>query len=963
MDETKLLNPIKEKEYSMFKQLLVYTVLFVCTAVGVYFFFIIAGRTLLRSGNGNMDGIAQAYPTFVACKHLVHNFLTGGGWDAWNWSIGLGGDNLNALASKLTNPITYIIIAFPEKYLDIGYTVGTILRQYLTGVAFIFMGRKMGLNQVQRMTGAICYAFSTWVFQTAVSQGGFNNAAILFPLLILGTEKILRKESPIVFILSVFFLFSAGITWAYISGIVIVAYYFVRYFCAYYIKGDWKSFWKTSGAFIAYGFIGIMLSAFMVVSAIYTLSEATTDTGAGKEGWLFSLRTYITMSTGFFKVYESGSDSYSCLATPVLCMMLMPLAVLKIKKKSVASIFAVVLFLFSLTPISGRLFNAGSYASGRWYFVLVLFIIWAAMEAYTVETFRSWKKCIVMLVWIGLLAGWSIFRSLFMDLGTKTTIATAFCGLVFCIATIVIMRWHGRDEQASLDLISKKNAVIAVLVMLLVMTNAVEIANMKIYPANRDFITGFNKAGSIYKKLEKSCEHVAPELQLEDSSFFRTDQLGGYKHRNNTGAHINENIIFGNRSIYIYLSTMSSKWHKFNKAMGNNSGYCRRTISNSNDNRAALDYMMGVKYFLGNSRRSNFNSSAYVPYGYTKYKDMDKVEVFRNKYCMGLGTVYNQYITESELEAYPALAREQVLMQAAVVPDDAVVQGVKHAKASDIKTDVYKVGYTINVADKTSDLDLKAGKLTVRNNEGKFKLNIENAENCQLIVSFENLRRAKNSYDDEEELSGKFDNDAKLASIKEAIERSSYTDDQTFNINAVKDDVKKSAVCENGTVRGFGDVTDFNINMGYYDSIDGTIDISFNRSGYYTFDNICVYAMPMTIYEDNAKILDANSYNIQQFDNDYVVGTIKAKSDGIMYFSILSNPGWKIYVDGEKVEKINDVNIAFTGAMISAGEHQVELKYNMPQSQLILVLTIAGLILFVGAIVVNTRRNRYEHKS
>ena len=68
------------------------------------------------------------------------------------------------------------------------------------------------------------------------------------------------------------------------------------------------------------------------------------------------------------------------------------------------------------------------------------------------------------------------------------------------------------------------------------------------------------------------------------------------------------------------------------------------------------------------------------------------------------------------------------------------------------------------------------------------------------------------------------------------------------------------------------------------------------------------------------------------------------QKDGILYFSIYDYDNWDVYVDGEKVEKLDRVNIAFTGVELSHGTHQIVLKYSFRVMKTAMMVTSAGLL-------------------
>lgn len=945
-----------EKKSGLLSQLAAYTFLFIIIALGVYLAFIVCDRTLLRYTGGNMDGIAQAYPSYMNIKNTVYGWMSGEDVEAWSWCIGLGGDYFDYFKSKLINPLTYVITSFPEQYVDIGYNIATVLRQYLSGIAFLFFAREVDLRGNQTVTGAVCYAFSAWMVMVAVNQAHFLNATMYFPLLIMGAEQVLKKKNPVLFIISVCLMLTAGVQWGYIGGIVVILYFCVRFVCMERLPEDRgiKAFVIEFLKFMGYGIVGILLSSFFVFSILYSMTNATTESQYDPYGMIYSIRNYLTMFTGFFE-YSDIHAPYSYVFGTIICTIAVPLIVMNIKKKSTPAIFAVGLFILGLLPFTGSVLNGFSYSSGRWYFVFVFFFVWAAMECLDAETLRKKKNYIIMLAWLALLGIWNIgVCYLGLKIINVNSVLATVIGCVF--GTMIIALLYARVNFVKFQKGPLKQITGFVIVMIL-SGSIIGAANMEFYPGVSDTLYGYANTGLMYEKFENSSQRVVQDLQREDDSFFRTDQVDGHSTKRVCRVQVNENILYGNRSIYTYFSTMDSKWHMFNKAMGNNSGYFDRTTSFSNDNRAALDFLMGVKYFLGDNEAKKEGATEYAPYGFEYYKTIDGVDVLKNKYYMGLGTAYRQYITESELEEYQPLVREQVLMQAAVVPDDfeAENQGLRHAAKSDIKTEIEEVEYKI---ENPESMTVGGGKMTITGKEGSFDLVLPEIKDRQVIIAFENLQREKMDYKTSLQMSGKDLEAIDTGSVNFRLKEEAYTDDEKFTIKAQKGKVKKSAMNRKSKSQGFSDVVDFNINLGYYESVDGAVKITINRIGNYTYDNIRVYTVPMNVYDENAQILEDSRYEIEYFDGDYVKGTVDAEKDSVMYFSILNTPGWKIYIDGVEQEKIDNVNLAFTGAEIGKGEHTVELKYSHMGTETALWLTIAGIICLAGIIAFRCIRRK-----
>ena len=86
-------------------------------------------------------------------------------------------------------------------------------------------------------------------------------------------------------------------------------------------------------------------------------------------------------------------------------------------------------------------------------------------------------------------------------------------------------------------------------------------------------------------------------------------------------------------------------------------------------------------------------------------------------------------------------------------------------------------------------------------------------------------------------------------------------------------------------------------------------------------------------------------------------GTINAVEDGLFYTSIPYVTGWRAYVDGEEVE-ITPVGDAMLAFRLSAGEHTIDLKYSPEGFTLGVIVSVAGLLIFILMIIAFWQRKR-----
>ena len=97
---------------------------------------------------------------------------------------------------------------------------------------------------------------------------------------------------------------------------------------------------------------------------------------------------------------------------------------------------------------------------------------------------------------------------------------------------------------------------------------------------------------------------------------------------------------------------------------------------------------------------------------------------------------------------------------------------------------------------------------------------------------------------------------------------------------------------------------------------------------------------------------------IESFKEDHIKGTVTAEKDRILFTSISWEPGWTIWVDGEKTEPVELVD-ALIGIPVTEGTHTIEMKLFPKGMALGIVLSVLG-IAAVVIIGVFERKKRTE---
>lgn len=876
------------------KLLLIYTVLFGVLTIGIFILFILAHKSFIQYG----DGYKQGYFWIIEVRQQLQDIASGEGFHMWSWSKGFG---MEASTGYIVDPFMILAALFPPGYIELGYTVTNILKMYCGGLVFFAFCRFVKLGDYQSVLGPLCYTFSAWFIEVALCQGSLLMNAYLFPLLVLSTEWVYKKKSPVFFIIVVAYYMMRTFYFAYMSAIVIIIYILLRYF-AYHDQFNIKEYLANIGRFVIYGICGCLISFITMLPYVSEIFGASTESATDTFSVLFAIKYYIGF--GERMIGQGMADDYLDVGLPIFILLLLPIAVRQISRKATGTIMTIILFVMMMIPFFCSMFNAFGYPTLRWSYMFLFFAVWAAMTVLDLSELRKKSNLVLMSVALIVLAVWTmgpvLTHTIHLDSNALIFVPwNLFAGLVM----ILCIGLGGREHQTV-----RQN------LLLLFTLGALVIGwNGAFLHHTSDFL----RNNQINSQLKQSTQRVGN--QIEDNGFYRIDQVDGLNLHRDLKSPANENMWWQTKHIYLYDSKLPAGLLTFNKTVGNNYSYFKRVSILSNDNRMGLDYLTGVRYFLGDDTKNNrIGSDAYAGYGLAYYDTIDGVRIFKSKYDTSLGYAYDQCIRESEYNKLSRLQREQALLQAAVIPDNEKTN-VKEVGSSEIETDIKDVPYTVTG---TNGAEVEGNTITTSIENATVDLNVKNVSDAQLILSFDNLKRAGSA-------------DMYLTAENEKLSQVLINDDKNQTIP---------------------NRCDYDLNMGYYDEYSGTIRITVEYPGQYTFDRLYLSAMSADLYDKYAKIREDNLYQITEYDEETVRGTVDAGKDSIVYFSIPSYQNWDVYVDGIRQERIDNVNVAFMGVEVPAGQHEVVLQYSYKMMKYAGAVSIAGILMALIVCIISRRR-------
>ena len=215
---------------------LVYTAIFAVLSILIFMPFISNGKGFVWTAT-SADGFTQHYMALMYFgqwgREIITTLFTEGRLDIplWDFSVGYGSDVITSMHYyAFGDPLNLASILVPSKYTEILYELLVLFRMYLSGLVFSLFSFKMSNRRPAVLAGAISYVFCGYTLYAAIRHPFFMNPMIYLPLAILGAEKILRKERPMLFIFAIFVTTISNFYFLYMTAIAVVLYVAIRYF-------------------------------------------------------------------------------------------------------------------------------------------------------------------------------------------------------------------------------------------------------------------------------------------------------------------------------------------------------------------------------------------------------------------------------------------------------------------------------------------------------------------------------------------------------------------------------------------------------------------------------------------------------------------------------------------------------------------------------------------------------------
>ncbi len=453
---------------------LTYTILFAILGVLIFWYVLFLHGSLIFIG----DEFNENYPILAYLgdfyRNLIPNILRG---DPQIYDVALGyGDNVIGTLNfyGLGDVFTLIAALFPKQYTSWAFTLITVLRFYVAGLAFIWYGQYKGYSRVGQVCGALIYCYSYFAMGLGLTAHTFPTLMVYFPVLVLGIDRILDEAgtsrsmagtsndtagsgrrhylwAPLV--LAVFLQSMSVIYFMYMDLILCGSYLLIRGFCG--LKQGWitgKGLWSAVVRAAVHVCVGIGLSAFLFVPVVLAYLGSPRMSQNVTLGELFGFPNAETMSELVRNVITPAASGYEeGLSIMILTLVIIVFFLRRLRKfrRSDLAIVLITVLVSYFYPLLGTVMNGFSYHENRW--IYAMYFAFAAVTARYLDTFlKEYDRNDVILSRI-LMAVFVASQMFVMEGGHGAWIRLLVFASVWSILNSVLMRgWIGRMRGVQL---------------------------------------------------------------------------------------------------------------------------------------------------------------------------------------------------------------------------------------------------------------------------------------------------------------------------------------------------------------------------------------------------------------------------------------------------------------------------------------------------------------------------------
>jgi uncharacterized membrane protein YfhO len=282
----------------------------------------------------------------------------------YSFAIGYGSDAMTTLAYYGVGDPFYLMSALvPARWIYLFYCLLILVKNYCTGLSFSALCRFRwpgAEHDKGCLAGALIYTFCGFSLITCFGQPIFLNALIIFPMVLLGIEKVRDGGKPWLFILSI--CLATVSNFYFIVSIVLMAVLYALFRYIPFAKGEWKRRLLEIVTMFAAGTVGVAMGGVILLPMAQTVLSNKRVSLDPTIHLFYDIRTCRLLPESFLSCRELEYGALCYAGTALICVFLLFSIKGYLKLRLQLVLYSTLLFI----PAFGYLTNGFSYPINRW---------------------------------------------------------------------------------------------------------------------------------------------------------------------------------------------------------------------------------------------------------------------------------------------------------------------------------------------------------------------------------------------------------------------------------------------------------------------------------------------------------------------------------------------------------------------------------------------------------------------
>lgn len=938
------------RRHGLRKLYLEYTVMFIFLAACIFGTYLVTGHTFILS----KDALNQHLPLLVKYRAALIEFLHHPSrLTFWSWQMGLGTDTFQVYSYYTIGDVfAYLALLFPAAKMTMAYQVIAMVRMYCVGLAFVYFAQHFNFRNHVILIGTVAYTVNAFLLYAAVAQPFFTTPFIIFPLIVVQIERVLKGGSawPLTGVFT--WMLVSNYYLAFVLGIGALAYLVLRVLTHYRTNLDYlRTLGKLSFATVT----SLLLAAVLLVPEIIAVTNST-RTGAQFANGLkvYPLYYYLFLP----KQLINGGQWYFMYWTALGMVSIGFLALVYIysrpKKYPLLTISLGLSLIMLLIPAVGAFFNGMMSASNRWtlliYLPLAMAVCILAQDAPQLSRYTLWILNVATIIYLAVLIATFYFAN-------NDDIFMPVLFLIISLMALWLINFH-------------KTRFPDRWLLAIVLLNAGFNAIYAAFPYKGDFTDKMLSRGE-YQAITAN-RYGRLDQGLSRTPSYRVSTIS--QNQIIAGPNLDNDLTSGLHNIDSYYSLQNKYLGEFNTSLQNNQYQANIPIRQADD-RTVMNNFFGVRYLFVQSNGANatklpagyfldktsqpiINYDVGQPSSATSKDQLIPIQTERYKTNNAFPLLYwqDRYISHARYQQLSPTEKERALASGVVVngPTTGMRAAKLHRTVIPLKSTLVSNRFnTINPAKlKYIDSDEKYQLQFPQMQSKSFRQRVRGSE---LHIEFSKIKYTP--FTMKEQIDHDMHHRQAMANnpgsvFNERFNKYRYwryhvlngSPDISFQLNYSSRFGTASVIqAKQNVLSLFKHVTNGTLNIGYYDgNLPQKLTFKPSKLGNYELKYRVVAEKLDGNYTREVRNIQRHALTDLQFSRNQVSGRITTPRAGVLTSSIPYSSGWHVTVNGHAAKTVH-TNQAFLGVYLPRGTHRVVFTYQTPCLRTGAMISLVGL--------------------